>query len=54
MTPKEFKAARAALDVSQVKLAALLGIHPATVQSYEYGRFVVPRAIELAMQALDT
>ncbi len=47
-----FKAARKALDLRQVDLAALLGCKPETISRWETGAMSMPRAEQLALVAL--
>lgn len=42
MTPDELKAARDALGLTQVGLAAVLGVHKDTYARWEQGRYPVP------------
>lgn len=37
MTPEEIRTVRSRLDLSQVQLAKLLGVHPVTVSKWERG-----------------
>jgi DNA-binding XRE family transcriptional regulator len=60
MTSEQFRAARAALGMTQAQLAAALEIHVFTIKCYERGTWAdgrpapVPRAIALALEALQT
>lgn len=51
MTPKQFKATRKALGMTQAGLAKALDITPRTVRRYEGGA-TIPRRVELAMAQL--
>lgn len=51
MTSQEYRAAIAALGLSQAKAAKVLGIHLRTSQAYAGGR-PIPKAIELALVGL--
>ena len=52
MTAAEFRAARLALGLSQLRLARELGVVRTTVAYWEHGMRPVPRAVELAMRYL--
>ncbi len=44
---------RRRLNLTQVQLAALLGVHVCTLKRWEKGSFRVPRAVELAMREIE-
>lgn len=50
MTPAEFRQVRKALGLTQVELAAKLGIHPITVSHYETGKTKIPYWLGIAIQ----
>jgi DNA-binding transcriptional regulator YdaS (Cro superfamily) len=52
MTNTEFRAALAALGMSQRSLALELGVHPVTVAHWARGARPIPRMVELAIQAI--
>jgi len=45
MTPAQYRKAISALDLSQIRAAAFLGIAPRTSQGYALGEYPVPEAI---------
>ncbi len=49
MTHIEYRAALAALGLSQVKAAHLLGVHERTSRGWALGEDRVPRAVELVL-----
>ena len=53
MTPDELKAARAALGLTQVGLAAVFGVHKDTVARWEQGRYPVPHWLHVALRSLQ-
>jgi len=61
MTPKQFKAWRKRLGLSQPAAGAALGVCIATIQLYERGKrfdrndrpVIIPKTIRLAMAAID-
>ena len=52
MTAAEFRAARLALSLSQLRLAQELGVVRTTIAYWEHDVRPVPRAVELAMKYL--
>lgn len=52
MMADEFKDARWQLRLNQKELAAVLGVHPVTVNRWEKGNKTIPRIAELAMLGL--
>ena len=53
MSPAELKAQRAALGLSQARLAASLGVHPMTVSAWEWGKQAIPPYLALALAHLS-
>lgn len=53
MTPKEIKARREALSLSQTDLAEALGVHKRTVAAWEQGRQKIPAYLALAFETLE-
>ena len=59
MTPRQFRAWRKRLGLSQAKAAALLGKTRRTIQSYDHGLYPdgrkceIPKSIYLATLALE-
>ena len=53
MTPEEFRAARAALGLSQAKLAAQLGVEENTIWRWEKGYHPVPKWAAIAIKSQD-
>jgi DNA-binding XRE family transcriptional regulator len=53
MTARQFKAARKSLGVTQQHLALSLDVHRVTIARWETGAEPIPRAIELAIEALQ-
>ncbi len=53
MTGKELRKRRRAIDLTQVQLAEELGLSPNTVSRYETQDLVIPKAVELAIEALE-
>lgn len=49
MTPAQFRAALAALGLSQVGAAHLLGYDPRTARRWASGELVVPKVVALAL-----
>lgn len=53
MKGKELKARRAALRMTQVQLAEILGVQPNTVARWENGVLDVPRVVVLAVDTVE-
>lgn len=53
MTPAELKAWRAAQNLTQPALAALLGIHEMTLSRWERGERIIPPYLHLALVGLQ-
>lgn len=53
MNPATFRSQRERLGLSQVELAALLGIANTTVSRYELGKIEIPPPTALAMRLLS-
>ena len=53
MKGKELKTRRAALGMTQVELAEVLGVQPNTVARWENGVLAVPRVVALAMDTVE-
>ena len=53
MKGKELKARRAALGMTQVQLAEVLGVQPNTVARWENGVLAVPKLVALAMDTVE-
>jgi len=53
MKGKDLKARRAALGITQVQLAEILGVQPNTVARWENGVLDVPRVVALAMDTVE-
>jgi transcriptional regulator with XRE-family HTH domain len=54
MKGENLRKAREGLGLTQAQLAEELGIQPNTVARYERDLLVIPKAIELAIEALQT
>lgn len=52
MTPAELKAWRTEQNLTQLALAALLGIHEITLSRFERGERPIPPYLHLALEAL--
>ena len=52
MTPKQFKTARKALNLSQAALGRELDKDTGTISRYERGTLKIPKSIDLAMGML--
>lgn len=53
MTPDELRAARTALGLTQVGLAAVFGVHKDTYARWEQGRYPVPPWLAVALRGLQ-
>lgn len=53
MTPKDLRAARTRLKLTQEQLAEKLDVRRLTIIRYEAGQAQIPRAVVLAMEALS-
>ena len=53
MEPKDFRRKRMSLGLTQVELAEMLDIKSNTISRYETGLLVIPKAIELALEAIE-
>jgi transcriptional regulator with XRE-family HTH domain len=53
MTGKELKRKRAALGLTQVQLAEILGVQPNTVARWENGVLVIPKMVSLAIATVE-
>ena len=54
MTGKELKIRRITIDLTQVQLAEMLGVQKNTISRYETGDLAIPKAIELAVEAIES
>ena len=52
MTPADLRAWRSRLGLSQIRAAALLGVHAVTLCRWERGRAPMPPMLRLACQAI--
>lgn len=52
MTPNQYRAAIAALGLSQVRAAKFLGIAERTSRSYALGEFPVPRVVAMLLSIM--
>ena len=52
MSPEELKAWRETYMLSQAKLATLLGVHPTTLERWEWGKARIPNMVPLALETL--
>jgi transcriptional regulator with XRE-family HTH domain len=52
MKGKKLKAQRAALGLTQVQLAEILGVQPNTVARWENGVLDIPKVVVLAMETV--
>lgn len=53
MTAVDLKQRRAALHLTQVQLAAKLGVGYSTVQAWEGGRNAIPPYLDLALREIE-
>jgi DNA-binding transcriptional regulator YiaG len=53
MTPKELKARRERLDLSQTELAKKLKVHLMTVSRWERGVVEIPHMVEAALREIE-
>jgi transcriptional regulator with XRE-family HTH domain len=53
MKGKKLKAQRAALGLTQVQLAEILGVQPNTVARWENGVLGIPKVVVLAMETVE-
>jgi transcriptional regulator with XRE-family HTH domain len=53
MTDADLRRRRAALNLSQKKLAEVLGVSKSTVAHWEQGVQAIPRYLDLALQTLE-
>lgn len=52
MTATEYRVALAALNLSQVRAAALLGVDPRTSRKWALGQYPVPRMAALVLRLM--
>lgn len=53
MTPAELRTVLARLEISQVGLAAFVGVDPRTARRWAAGDIPVPKAVALILRFLD-
>lgn len=53
MTPDDYRAALASLDLSQVGAARLFGVDPRTSRRWARGDLDVPKAVQIALRLMQ-